>query len=135
MNMASIIPDSHRDLFEDEKRAFAFLGTSMKDGSPHVTPVWFDMRGDEMRLNSARGRVKDRNITARPKVSLAIMDPDDSYRYIHIRGTVVEITEDGAREHIDLLAKKYLGEDKYPWYGGEVRVTYIARIDRVRVMP
>lgn len=107
----------------------------MKDGSPHVTPVWFDMRGDDMHLNSARGRVKDRNITARPKISLAIMDPDDSYRYVHILGTVVEITEEGAREHIDRLAKKYLGEEKYPWYGGEVRVTYIVRVDSVRGMP
>jgi PPOX class probable F420-dependent enzyme len=107
----------------------------MDDGSPHVTPVWFDMQDDDIRLNSARGRVKDRNIAARPKVSLAIMDPDDSYRYVHIRGTVVEITEEGAREHIDRLAKKYLGEDKYPWYGGETRVTYIVRPDKVGVMP
>jgi PPOX class probable F420-dependent enzyme len=133
--MAKLIPESHRELFTDEKRAFAFLGTSMDDGSPHVTPVWFDMQDDDIRLNSARGRVKDRNIAARPKVSLAIMDPDDSYRYVHIRGTVVEITEEGAREHIDRLAKKYLGEDKYPWYGGETRVTYIVRPDKVGVMP
>lgn len=133
--MAKIIPDTHRDIFKDEKRAFAFLGTSMQDGSPHVTPVWFDMQGDNIRLNSARGRVKDRNILARPKVSLAMMDPEDPYRYVHIRGTVVEITEEGAREHIDLLARKYLGEEKYPWYGGEVRVTYIVRPDRVWVMP
>ena len=132
--MASEIPESHLDLFQDEKRAFAFLGTSMDDGSPHVTPVWFDMQGEFMRINTARGRVKDRNMTARPIVSLAIMDPEDPYRYIHLRGTVVETTEEGAREHIDLLAKKYLGSEKYPWYDGEVRVTYIVRIDRVRVM-
>lgn len=133
--MATEIPESHRNLFDDEKRAFAFLGTSMQDGTPHVTPVWFDMQGELMRLNTARGRVKDRNMTARPKVSLAIMDPEDSYRYMHIRGTVVEVTEEGAREHIDLLAKKYLGSEEYPWYGGEVRVIYLVRPDLVRVMP
>jgi PPOX class probable F420-dependent enzyme len=132
--MAAPIPDSHRDLFEDEKRAFAFLGTSMQDGSPHVSPVWFDMRGDLIRINTARGRVKDRNMTARPKVSLAIMDPDDPYRYIHIRGTVIESTEEGAREHIDKLARKYIGGEGYPWYKGEVRVTYIVRPDRFAVM-
>ncbi len=133
--MATTIPITHRDLFEDAKRAFAFLGTSMEDGSPHVTPVWFDMQGELIRINTARGRVKDRNMTARPKVSLAIMDPDDPYRYLHIRGTVVDVTENGARKHIDLLAKKYLGGEEYPWYDGEVRVTYIVRLDRVQVMP
>jgi PPOX class probable F420-dependent enzyme len=132
--MASSIPESHRALFEDATRAFAFLGTSMEDGSPHVSPVWFDMQGELIRLNTARGRVKDRNMTARPKVSLAIMDFKDPYRYAHIRGTIVNVTEEGAREHIDLLAKKYRGSDKYEWYGGEVRVTYVVRPDHICVM-
>ena len=132
--MESAIPESHRDLFKDETRAFAFLGTSMEDGSPHVSPVWFDMQGELIRLNTARGRVKDHNMTARPKVSLAIMDLEDPYRYVHIRGTIVSVTEEGAREHIDLLAKKYRGSDEYEWYGGETRVTYIVRPDRVMVM-
>ncbi len=133
--MAATIPETHASLFRDKARAFAFLGIVMDDGSPHVTPVWFDMQGDLLRINTARGRVKDRSMTARPKVSLAIMDPEDPYRYVHIRGTVVDITEEGARAHIDRLAHKYLGSGQYPWYGGEVRVTYSIRLDTIRVMP
>jgi PPOX class probable F420-dependent enzyme len=133
--MVESIPESHAGLFRDEAKAFAFLGTVMDDGSPHVTPVWFDMQDDLLRINTARGRVKDHNMTVRPKVSLAIMDPEDSYRYVHIRGSVVEVTEEEARDHIDRLANKYLGSERYPWYGGEVRVIYKIRPDLVRVMP
>src|SRR5437879_4441718 len=97
----------------------------MPDGRPQVTPVWFDFDGTNLIVNSAKGRQKDRNMRRDPRVSLAIIDPDNPYRYLEIRGRVSEITEKGAGEHIDKMAKKYLGADKYPYaQPGEVRVLY-----------
>ena len=111
--MSQVIPEKYRDLFQ--KRAFASLGTLMPDGRPQVTPVWCDFDGEHVIFNSAKGRQKDRNVRRDPRVSLAIIDPENPYRYLEIRGRVVEITEDGADDHIDKLAKKYLGVDKYPY--------------------
>jgi PPOX class probable F420-dependent enzyme len=122
-----IVPESHQDLLSDEKKAFAFLATIMDDGSPQVTPVWFDTTEDQIRINTARGRVKDRNMTDRPNIALSIIDPDDMYRYLQLRGEVIQAIEDGAREHIDKLAKKYLGTEAYQNYGGETRVIYLFR--------
>lgn len=122
-----MIPESHQDLLLDEKRALAVLATTMNDGSPQVTPIWFDVADGLIRVNTARGRVKDHNMTARPQVAITIMDPTDMYRYVQVRGEVIEVTEEGAREHIDTLAKKYLGEDAYPWYKGETRVMYLVQ--------
>jgi PPOX class probable F420-dependent enzyme len=108
-----------------KKKAFANLSTLMKDGSPQVTPVWFDYDGSHIRVNSALGRVKDKNIRRDPRVSMAIQDPDNPYHYLEIRGKVVDITQQGADEHIDSLAQKYLGQAKYPYrQPGEVRVLY-----------
>jgi PPOX class probable F420-dependent enzyme len=127
------IPDKYKDLFQ--KRAFASLGTLMPDGRPQVTPVWIDFDGDHVIFNSAKGRQKDRNVRRDPRVSLAIIDPENPYRYLEIRGRVVEITEEGASAHIDKMAKKYLGADKYP-YGqpGEVRVVYKIKPEHTTVM-
>jgi PPOX class probable F420-dependent enzyme len=122
--MSVTVPDSHKDLLQDETRAFAFLATSMKDGSPQVTPVWFDMDGERIRINTARGRVKEKNMKVRRQVALAIIDPDDPYRYIQVRGRVVEIREAGAREHIDRLSEKYTGNPEYQNYRGETRVIF-----------
>lgn len=129
-----MVPESHRNLLSDDVRAFAFLATEMGDGSPQVTPVWFDTEGDLIRVNSARGRVKDKNMTARPRVSLAIFDPQQMYRYLQIRGTVESITEEGAREHIDKLARKYRGTPTYDWYRGEQRVIYRIRPSSANTM-
>ena len=97
----------------------------MKDGSPQVTPVWFDYDGSHIRVNSALGRVKDKNIRRDPRVSMSIQDPDNPYRYLEIRGKVIDITQQGADDHIDSLAQKYLGQAKYPYrQPGEVRVLY-----------
>jgi PPOX class probable F420-dependent enzyme len=118
------IPDKYLDLLQ-QKKAFASLATAMPDGSPQVTPVWFDYKDGLIRINSARGRVKTRNMTAGAPVALAIIDPDDPYRYLQIRGRVGRVSEDGADRHIDSLAKKYLGQDKYPYAKpSEVRVMY-----------
>jgi PPOX class probable F420-dependent enzyme len=121
--MAGAIPDKYADLFQ--KRAFANLATLMPDGRPQVTPVWVDYDGEHVIFNSAKGRQKDRNVRRDPRVSLAVSDPENPYRYLEIRGRVAEITEQGAADHIDKMAKKYLGQDKYPYRSaGEVRVIY-----------
>ena len=131
--MATTIPDKFKDLLE--KKAFASLATVMPDGSPQVTPVWFDFDGTHIRINSAKGRVKDRNIRRSPKVALAILDPDNPYRHLAVRGRVVEVTEQGADAHIDALAKKYLGQDRYPHRtASEVRVIYKIKPERVAAM-
>ena len=115
---------AYRDLLE-QKKAFANLATTMPDGTPQVTPVWFDYKDAKLRINTARGRVKERNMREGTQVALAIMDPDNPYRFVQVRGTVIRRTEDGADAHIDSLAKKYLGQDKYPFrQPGEVRVIY-----------
>ena len=125
------IPDQYKDLLQ--KKAFAHLGTLMKDGSPQVTPIWFDYDGTNILINSAKGRLKDKNMRKRPQVALAIADPENPYRYMQIRGKVVEVTENGADAHIDSLAKKYLNQDKYPFrQPGEVRVIYKIEVERVQ---
>lgn len=131
--MAAKIPDAFKDLFG--KVAFAHLATVMADGSPQVTPVWVDWDGEYIRVNSARGRVKDKNMRRNKKVALSIQDPDNPYRYLAVRGEVVDITETGADAHIDSLAKKYLGKDKYPNRAtGEVRVLYKIRPEKFSTM-
>ncbi len=121
--MSNKIPEQYLDLFQQP--AFANLATLMPDGSPQVTPVWCDYDGIHVLVNSAKGRVKDRNMRRDPHVALSILDPKNPYRYLEIRGKVAEITEKGADEHINKMAKKYLNVDTYPYRGtGEVRVLY-----------
>ena len=118
------IPVKYPDLLQ-QKKAFANLATLMPDGSPQVTPVWFDYTGGVIRVNTAKGRVKARNLKIGSPVALSIMDPDEPYRYLQIRGRVRRALEEGADAHIDSLAKKYLGKDKYPFRQlGEVRISY-----------
>ena len=121
------IPESYRDLFT--KKAFAHLATVGGDGAPQSTPVWVDYDGAHVRFNTARGRVKDRNLQRNPRIALSILDPENPYRYLQVRGRVVAMTEAGADAHIDALARKYLDQDTYPYRRpGEVRVT-------VRILP
>ncbi|HWP84465.1 MAG TPA: PPOX class F420-dependent oxidoreductase [Terriglobia bacterium] len=130
--MPATIPESFRDLFQ--KKSFASLVTLMPDGSPQVTPTWVDFDGQHILINSARGRQKDRNMARDRRVALCILDPENPYRYLEVRGTVAEITEAGADAHIDRMAKKYLGLDHYPLRRpGEVRVLY--KIEPRRVIP
>ena len=131
--MPDVIPEKFRDLFN--KKAFASLTTLMPDGSPQTTPVWCDSDGQHVIFNSAKGRQKDRNVRRDPRVAMAIIDPDNPYRYLEIRGKVVEITEQGADAHIDKMAKKYLDKDKYPFrQPGEVRVVYKIRPEHTSSM-
>jgi PPOX class probable F420-dependent enzyme len=121
--MAGVIPEKYLDLFD--KKAFASLATINKDGTPQVTPVWVDYDGSHVIVNSARGRRKDKNISTNSAVALSIMDPENPYRYLEIRGRVSDITEVGADAHIDKMAKKYMGVDRYPYrQPGEKRVLY-----------
>ena len=118
------IPESFTDVLSREKKAFAFLALVMKDGTPHVTPVWFDYDGTQIVVNTARGRVKDKILRKHPRVALAIQDPANPYRYIQIRGKVTAETEEGGYEQICALNDKYHGNRNYPKRPGEVRVTY-----------
>jgi PPOX class probable F420-dependent enzyme len=115
------IPASHSDLLT--KPTFAHLATLNADGSPQVTPVWVDFDGTNVVINTARGRVKAKNLAREPRVAVSIADPENPYRYLGIQGRVVEMTENGGDAHIDKMAKKYLGKDTYPFRApGEVRV-------------
>lgn len=111
--MASI-PATFHDLFE--KATFAHIATLWPTGAPHVTPVWIDYDPDADRLlvNTERGRRKEKNVQTDPRVGVSMIDPDNPYRMLSVTGEVVEITTDGARDHIDALAKRYLGADGYP---------------------
>jgi PPOX class probable F420-dependent enzyme len=130
--MASI-PQSHADLLT--KPAIASFATINPDGSPQVTPVWNDFDGTNILINTARGRKKTRNLDRNKRVALAIFDPQNPYRYLGIQGRVVEMTENGADAHIDKMAKKYLGKDKYPYrQPGEVRVIVKIAPDKVHTV-
>lgn len=117
------IPERLRYLLDDDTKAFLYLATLMPDGTPQVTPIWFDFDGEHIRINSARGRVKDRNMRARRHVAALIQDPNDIYSYLQVRGAVVEITEEGGDDHIRDLALKYRGKREYD-VGDDIRVTY-----------
>lgn len=131
--MEATIPERFKDLFV--KVAFAHLATVMADGSPQVTPLWCSFDGSRVWVNSAKGRLKDKNMRRNKQVALAIQDPDNAYRYLAFQGLVTEITESGADAHIDALAKKYLGKDSYPNRApGEVRVIYKIRPEKVSTM-
>lgn len=117
------IPAAFLDLFQ--KKAFGHLATLMPDGSPQVTPLWIDFDGENLLFNTAVERQKDRNLQRDGRVAISIIDPDNAYRYLEVRGHVIERTTQGADAHIDSMAKKYLGKDKYPFsQPGEVRVIF-----------
>jgi PPOX class probable F420-dependent enzyme len=125
------IPATHADLLRD-KVAFAQLATLNPDGSPQVTPVWVDFDGTHILVNTAKGRVKTKNLSREPRVALSISDPENPYRYLGVQGRVTEMTEQGADAHIDKMAKKYMGKDKYPFRApGEVRVLVKIAPDKV----
>lgn len=128
------IPDQYADLLERSTRAIAHLALVKADGTPQVTPVWFDFDGEVFIFNTARGRVKDRILKRHPVVAFAISDPRNPYRYLQISGPVVAESEDGAAERIADLAEKYRGARSYPLRPGEVRVTYKIRPEKMQGM-
>jgi PPOX class probable F420-dependent enzyme len=132
--MSEDYPESHKDLLKDETRAFAILATLMDDGTPQATPIWFNYMNGNILFNTARGRVKEQNLSKRPEIALVILDPEDPYRYMQVRGKVVGVTEENARDHIDQLAGKYTGEADYKSYHGEMRVKYTVKPTSISVM-
>jgi PPOX class probable F420-dependent enzyme len=125
-------PDEFLDLFNPESKAWLFLATLMPDGSPQVTPVWFDTDGEYVLVNTNEGRVKDRNMKARPHVAMTLQDPDDFYRYLGMRGAVVGYTREGADEHINRLSIKY---DNKPWKYREGQRRIIFKIKPIHFDP
>ena len=107
------IPEQYLDLFE--RPVLVSLATVMPDGQPQVTPVWGDFDGAQIRINTAAGRQKHKNMAERPQVTVMLLDPENSQRYIEVRGEATTISPEGADAHIDALAKKYIGADTYPF--------------------
>jgi PPOX class probable F420-dependent enzyme len=124
------IPQSHHDLFQ--KKAFGHLATIMEDGTPQVTPVWVDFDGEHVLVNTAKGRLKDRNVERTPYVAIDILDPDNPYRYLAVRGPVVAMQEEGAREHINELSRRYTGN--YPYRGPQSETRVILKIATEHVL-
>lgn len=127
--MASI-PEPAKKLLKG--KAFAHVATLMSDGSPQVTPVWVDHEGDTLVFNTSVGRLKHRNLKRDGRVALSMVDPEDPYTALLVRGKVTEITTEGADDHINALSKRYLGVDEYPFAApGEERV--IVRVEPEKV--
>ena len=132
--MTDVLTPATRAIFE--KQVLAHVASLGPDGAPHVTPVWVELDGDLVVVNTALGRAKARNLAADARVAISLTDPDDNYSVVAIRGTVTTFTTDGADEVIDRLAKKYLGVDSYPYRReGEVRVTVKISTDRIAQQP
>lgn len=131
--MAEQISGRCRELIEEPN--FCFVATVRKDGTPHVAPVWCDVDGDRVVLNTAKGRAWPTNLERDHRVTLTIQNRENPYEYVSIRGRLEDVTEEGADAHIDALAKKYLGEDTYPFrQPGEERVIVRIEPDRVRLL-
>ncbi len=106
------IPDQYRDLLQAP--VTVSLATVLPSGQPQVTPVWCDMEDGYIRINTAAGRQKHKDMVERPRVTLMALDPTNPYRYLEVRGRVARITEEGGDAHIDKLAKDYMGVERYP---------------------
>lgn len=128
------IPEDYHDLFE--KPTIAHLSTLLPDGSPHSAPVWidYDADADRVLVNTERDRRKEKNVRKDPRVAISMTDPENPYRMLSVRGEVDEITTDGAREHIDALAKRYTGEDEYQQPIQTERVLLEIAVDHVSQM-
>jgi PPOX class probable F420-dependent enzyme len=125
-----MLGDRDRTILEGPN--FASVATVMPDGAPHVSTIWIDIDGDDVVFNTSEGRVKMQNLRRDPRVAISVFDRNDPYEQVVIRGTVVDIRRDGADDHIDRLAKKYLGLDEYPWReSGEQRLIVRVRLDRI----
>lgn len=127
------LPDAWKDILNQP--VLIHFTTLNEDGSPSTSPVWVAVDGDDLIVNSAVGRLKDRNVRRDPRVALSAVDPENPYKALMVQGRVTEITTEGAEAQIDALAKKYIGQDKYPWRRpGEVRVNYRIRPEKVATM-
>lgn len=129
---SSVIPESHADILG--KKGFAHVASIGPNGEPQSTPVWYAWDGSELSFSQTTGRQKYRNLQRSPRIALSIADPDNPYRYIEIRGVVDRIDEDPDNAFIDSMAKKYLGEDHYPWHQpGDHRVIVRVRPEHTTI--
>jgi PPOX class probable F420-dependent enzyme len=128
------IPERFHGLFDTQ--TIAHFSTLMPDGTPQSTPVWidYDSEANRVLVNTARGRQKVDNVERDPKVGVSMCDPEDPYRYVSVRGVVDEVTEAGAVDHIDALAKRYMGVDEYPHHGVESGARVLIKIRPTRVV-
>ena len=130
--MAELSDDTREIL---EKKTFVHVGTLMGDGAPHVSPVWVTVDGNDILFNTSEGRLKERNLGRDPRIALSAIDPDNPYHSVLIRGRVTEVTTDGADDNINMLAKKYMDVDEYPYReADEVRVIVRVETERETVM-
>lgn len=119
--MANVLSEKQVNLIQGKN--FAHIGTLSDDGSPQVTPVWIDWDGQHILFNTEQKRAKTKNLQSDPRVAVCISNSENPYQYVEIRGRVVEMIEEGADAHIDKMAKKYMGQEKYPFHKpGDVRV-------------
>jgi len=133
-NLEKITDENIMKLFDGKN--FAFLATVKKDGSPQVTPTWIDRENNIILINTAKGRLKHKNVTRDPRVSISLVDDQNPYSMVTISGRVIEQTAEGADEHIDKLARKYLNADKYPSHSPEVkRVILKIKPEKIFFMP
>lgn len=129
--MAIKLSDEHRKLIEGKN--FAHIATVDENGEPQVTPVWIDFDGTHVLFNTEEKRAKTKRLRVDPRVAICVTNAENPYQYVEIRGKVVEMTTEGANEHIDKLAKQYMGKDKYPFHKpGDVRV--IVKIEPEKAM-
>lgn len=109
-----------------------YIATTMPDGSPQLTQTWVDTDGEHVLVNSVQGFLKVRNVERDPRVAVAVSDPDNPVRYFQVRGRVVDVTTDGAADHIEMLSQKYFGTP-YPWFGGRDQVRVIITIEPEKI--
>ena len=129
----AVVPESHKDLLE--AKGFAHLASNGPEGAPQVHPVWYDLDGDRITVSTTKSRQKYRNLQRDPRVALTILDPENPYRYVEIRGRVAEMEDDPDDRFIDRLANKYLGQDTYPWKApGDERVKIFIEAEKVNTM-
>lgn len=129
----SVVPDSHKDILE--KISFGHVATIGPDGSPQSNPVWFDWDGEVLRFSQTTTRQKFHNIEREPRVAVSVLDPDNPYRYIELRGAVEGVDDDSSNAFIDSMAKKYIDQDAYPWHKpGDHRMVVRVRPTHVTTM-
>lgn len=127
------LPQGLKDMLKE--KVFAHLTTLMPDGSPQASPVWVDVEGDEIVVNTAENRVKDKNMKRDPRVAISVTSVDNPYKAFMIRGRVTKHTTQGGDAHIDKLAKKYMGVDSYPFRNAaETRIIYRITADKISNM-
>jgi len=129
----NVIPGSHADLLNST--ALAHVATIGPDGAPQNNPVWFGIEDGNILFSQTKARQKYKNVQRAPRVALSIVDPANPYRYLEIRGVVERIDEDPNKAFINLMAKKYLDQDVYPWHQpDEERVVIVVRPEHTTTM-